>query len=205
MKTILTLVALIVFTAISQAQNGVMPGTGTSPVTVSSISPSTSAFTLKDEIAFEKAKLVAYSDASAESKKGKLPLVVMVGCNVDDISLYMQLKGKVILCYLPSNTAPFTTVESGVAVGLWNGETCVRHDVTAYTFSDQKFRETLLFNTYPPVAAPVRSLTQAEYQQMFGNNGAGQVITGYSCSGGVCTPQYAPSNGGFFEKRKNGR
>jgi hypothetical protein len=153
---------------------------------------------LSDEIAFEKEKLVTYPDAVKASRGNRLPLVVCVGCYVDDIQLFLQLKGKVILCYLPAKTTPFPTLESGVVVGLWNGtgDTCVRHDVAAYTFSDPKFRESLLFSKTLPSKTEV--LTMEQFNQLYG----GQVITGYTCTNGVCTPNYGPPASRFQLRSK---
>lgn len=159
--------------------------------------------TLKDEIEFEKSKLVGYHDALKISKGNKIPLVVCVGCYSDDINLYLQLKGKVIFCYLQSKTAPFPTLESGVVVGLWNADatTCVRHDVSTSTFSDANFRNDLLNNKVVPSPSPLPTTTVETYTLRRGvyysnttglplQTGQTPWVVGTDCSSGKCVPTY---------------
>lgn len=183
---IITLIALI-FTGPLMA--GEMPGTEATKLLVP--------VTLKDEIAFEQTKLVTYGDAAKASKGNHLPLVALVGCYGDDIQLFLQLKGKVILVYVPAKTAPFPALESGVVVGLWNNDTCVRHDVAAYTFSDPKFRDSLLFNIQvEPSPSPTSAImTLEQFNATYGQP------PGMSCTNGKCTPTYAPSQQGMRKGR----
>lgn len=197
-KLITAVIALILFGTYAKAEE--MPGTSIKVTATVGVSVS-----LKDEIAFEKEKLVTYGDAIQASKGNRLPIVTLVGCYVDDIQLFLSLKGKVILCYLPSKATPFTTLESGVVVGLWNadGSTCVRHDVAAITFSDPKFRDSLLFNKNLPVQTETVVETFVKRGNTYYSTTTGlpanfttneMVQTGgLDCSNGQCRPTYAPS------------
>lgn len=144
MKTISSLSTCLIFTFLfaqtCTAQD--MPRLNTS---VASSQGNVGVPTLKDEIEFEKVKLLSYETALNGSKETQLPLICFVGCNVDDITLFLTLKGKVILCYLQSNASPFTEINIGVVVGLWKQGQCKRFDVSPYTFSDEKFRDAFLF------------------------------------------------------------
>ena len=90
-------------------------------------------FTLKDEIEFEKAKLLNYNEAMKQSEKLKLPIVVMINCHSNDVELFKKLEGKCIPCYLNNkNNNHFLEVKEGIIVGLWltknNITYCGRHD-----------------------------------------------------------------------------
>lgn len=117
-----------------------MPGT----------SPSNGSPTLKDEIDFEKAKLLSYADALKTSKDTQLPLVVYIGCCSNDVTLFLTLKGKVIPCYLQSKAALFTEINSGIVIGLWDSQgQCKRWDMTVDAFKNENLRNQILFPKQP--------------------------------------------------------
>jgi hypothetical protein len=134
--------------------------------------------TLRDEIELEKAKLLSYTEAMLLSEKEKKPIVVCVGCHVDNVDLFNSLKGKVILCYLQANGHPFAELQEGVVVGHWTTKDskplCQRYNVAAKLFKDPN-QQAYYLDFLKPKTLP------AQYQ--------------LDCPDGKC---YAPASGGYL-------
>jgi hypothetical protein len=95
---------------------------------------------VKRTLEFEKAKLRTYEQAYNLSKETKQPLVVYIGCHENDIELFNSLKGKVILCYLPSTEDPLisknTSSGEKVIFGTWDADgNLTRSSVAAEYFN----------------------------------------------------------------------
>lgn len=76
---------------------------------------------IKDEVSFEKAKLLKYGQALEIAKKEKKYLVAFARCHENDLSVYQKLtKANCVVCYLPKDVDENYWPHQGTVIAKYN-------------------------------------------------------------------------------------